>query len=118
MQASLSRNLTGSGGSAESTAYEFASGVQGQCTMTAWWCERYLRAVGTQMWIGPQLAARIASHEAVSGSADVMTIGNCLLLKPRDPAQTEPLEKALAEILAGSVEWQEGMRVRYNRQMP
>ncbi|MFN7933282.1 MAG: hypothetical protein U0R19_08145 [Bryobacteraceae bacterium] len=118
IQASLSRNLTGSGGSAESTAYEFASGVQGQCTMTVWWCERYLRAVGTQMWLGPQLTARIASREALSHGAEVASAGNCLHLIPRDPAQTETLEKALAEILAGSVEWQTGMRVRYNQQMP
>lgn len=118
LQASVSRNLTGGGGSAETTPYEFASGVQGQCTMTAWWCERFVRAIGSRLWIGPQLLARIPSREALQATAEVTEAGNCLRVTPHDSAQTETLEKALEPVLAGSAQWQQGMRVRYNREMP
>ncbi|MBL8177458.1 MAG: hypothetical protein JNK48_22465 [Bryobacterales bacterium] len=118
LQGSIFRNLMSGGGSAEWTAYEFASGVQGQCTMTAWWCERFLRSVGGQMWIGPQLLARIPSLDALRRAASTAEAGNCLYVKPDDPRQTEALEEALDAILSGSAEWQQGMRVRFNRETP
>jgi len=118
LQASVSRNLTGGGGSAETTPYEFASGVQGQCTMTAWWCERFVRAIGRPMWLGPQLVARIASREALGVEAEVEELGDCWKVLPHESENAEGVEKALEEVLAGSLEWQRGMRVRYNREMP
>ncbi len=118
LQAHLGRSLTGGGGSAEFTPYEFASGVQGQCTMTAWWCERYLRGFGDAVWLGPQLLARIASREALEVDAEITAVGNCLRIQPRGPEQADRVEKGLEAILAGSEDWQQGMRVRYNRERP
>lgn len=118
LQASVSRNLTGGGGSAETTPYEFASGVQGQCTMTAWWCERFVRVVGGQLWLGPQLVARIPSRAALGAEVAVEEIGNCLRVRIAEAEQTEGVERALEPVLAGSAEWQQGMRVRYSREMP
>lgn len=93
----------------DTTPYELAVGVHGQCTLERQWVERWLRAVGTgNLWLGPALRQRLGP-EALAGLS-LREVGGCLVVEVRDVAATE---RALAALLPSAQDWMEGMQHRY-----
>ena len=102
--------------SLDMTPYETACGVGGQCTLMRSWQTRWLRAVGTEVtWLGPQLAARVASSPALAAAAEMTNVGNSLRLTLRRPEDIDQLERSLQEILPGQQDWVAGTNRLYGR---
>jgi hypothetical protein len=84
----------------ESTPYELACGVHGQCTLERAWVERFVRGVGPgTVWLGPALGARVGSPEG-------------LRIEVTDVAAAEA---RLQELLPSAEDWQRGVARRYGR---
>jgi hypothetical protein len=113
LQAVLARWNCGDLSMVQSTAYEFACGVSGQCTTTEAWCTKYLRGVGDHLWLGHELIARLRDLEYLHHAAEVEPVGGGMRIVRRPEASLDDLERALDPLLAGVQDWQQGMRDLY-----
>lgn len=102
-QAFQARWRCGSLSAVPSTIYEMACGVQGQCTTAEAWCKRYLRGVGSRVWLGPDLCQHLG--ETAAG------------LRLDWTGSLDQLEAKLARVLAGREEWEQGIRAMYQGQL-
>jgi hypothetical protein len=89
---------------AQSTPYELACGVHGQCTTGQSWCARYLRGVTNMLWLESVLGQRldIAALDAV---ATLTPIGDGWRLDRRPQVSLDDLERALAPLIPGQDDW-------------
>jgi hypothetical protein len=95
----------------DSTPYELACGVHGQCTLEAGWVDRWLRAVAEGMlWMGPTLVARV-DRPALAAAAQVRELGTSLAVEVQDVAA---VERGLADLLPDAPAWMAGMKLRYS----
>jgi hypothetical protein len=113
LQAFVARWNCGDLSMVQSTAYEFACGVAGQCTTTEAWCNKYLRGVGDRIWLGQELVARLDNPERLRAAAEAVPLGQGLKIGRLPAATLDDLEAALDPLLAGVQEWQQGMRDLY-----
>jgi hypothetical protein len=101
----------------DSTIYELACGVHGQCTLRPEWQTRWLRAVtGDLTWLGPELASHLSERTALEEAAALTTAGDgTLRLEPRAGVDLDRLEQALADVLPSSQDWRIGVARMYGR---
>jgi hypothetical protein len=85
------------------TPYESACGARAPDSpfMGDKWCSRFLRGVGEQMWLGPDLLNHIGGSAALEPAAEVRRIGSCVHATLRQESSLDALESALAPILPG-----------------
>lgn len=96
--------------SLESTPYELAVGIHGQCTLERSWVGRWLRGVGVgRLWLGPELQQHVA-RPALEAAAQTVQLGEVLAV---EVAELSAVERALAGVLPGPMDWQQGMQARY-----
>ncbi len=99
----------------DSTPYEIASGVHGQCTLLRSWLTRFLRGVTRDsIWLGPDLLGRVERH-ALEKVAHVTPHGAGIRLRLREGSSLDELEAALAPLLPGDDEWKAGLDRYYGR---
>jgi hypothetical protein len=91
------------------TPYELACGIAGQCTTARSWCERFLRGVTGQLWLGPDLLARLGEADRLTSIATIGACGNGVRVVLNDDATLDELETALEPLLASQTDWREGM---------
>ena len=93
-------------GSTDTTPYELACGVHGQCTLMVSWLQRWVRGVGLgTLWLGPELVGHLPEPPA-----GVM-VGGLLRVQVTDVAA---MEDTLAEVLPDARAWQAGMQTAYS----
>ncbi|MCB8958874.1 MAG: hypothetical protein H6651_01040 [Ardenticatenales bacterium] len=92
------------------TPYEVACSLNGQCTMTRRWCRQFLRAVTSQIWLGPSLVAQLDSLIELSQIADLLDLNKGLRIALRADATLNDLERLLDPILPSEQDWQRHMR--------
>ncbi len=100
----------------DSTPYETACGLGGQCTTLHDWCTRFLRAVSNELWLGPSLLERLGDRHGIETVAELRQIGNGLHLSLKQDADLNQLESALESLLPSTEDWQDGMQHLYARQ--
>jgi hypothetical protein len=91
------------------TPYEIACGLGGQCTTARFWCQTYLRGVTEQMWLGPDLLARLGGIDMLATVAEVTPIGGGIHVELKGEAKLDELEAALEPLLPGENDWQQRM---------
>lgn len=91
----------------DSTPYETACGVHGQCTMMRTWQGRWLRAATDELWLGPELLARV-DRNALETVAALSPCGTAVHVKAK--GSLDALETALAPILPSSDDWVKAVR--------
>jgi hypothetical protein len=101
--------------SLQSTPYELACGVHGQCTTSRDWCSQWLRGVSERMWLGPDLLAHLSDIAALGNIAECAPVGPGIraMLKPGETL--DGLELVLAPLLPGESDWHAGMCHIYRR---
>jgi hypothetical protein len=93
----------------DTTPYESACGVHGQCTLRHSWATRFLRGVSADgIWLGPDLLARI-DRKALEPVTNAEKIGATLRLVLREGSTLDALEAVLSPILPSSDDWKREM---------
>ncbi len=100
--------------SVDSTPYELACGVHGQCTGGRTWATRYVRAVTEQMWLGPELRGHI-DEQRLAEVTCVEELGQALRVEIGPEASVDELETVLAEVLPDADDWRSGVDRLYGR---
>lgn len=98
--------------SADNTLYELSCGIVGQCVQGRQWCGRWLRAVSDTLWLGPSLREFLGDLDAVT---EIEAVGSASRLMLRPELSLDQLEEALAAILPGVEDWQQGVQQLYAR---
>jgi hypothetical protein len=101
MQAVLGRTTAMHVVGLDSTEYERACGIHGQCTVLRSWLTRFVRIVpvGT-LWLGEPLATAIPDMKTLEASARVESLGRVLKITIENEAALERVERAVAPLLA------------------
>lgn len=101
--------------SLESTPYEIACGIHGQCTLQRSWLTRFIRGVTRDaLWLGPALTDRI-DRDALDTVADVRPVGDGVRIDIRETAPLDALEEALATLLPEEGDWFSAVDRYYGR---
>jgi hypothetical protein len=103
--------------SLDTTAYELATDVHGQCTLRRSWATRFLRGVATgTMWLGKDLAAHVRDLDALRSCATVDTsIADVVKVTIAREEDLDRAENALAELLPSGEDYQRGIDAKYGR---
>jgi hypothetical protein len=92
-------------GSADSTPYELACGVHGQCTLSKAWLKRWLRGLGKgTLWLGPALLDHLEALPAGTQQGPMLRV---------TVHDVQSVERVLAPILPDGQAWRDGMQSRY-----
>jgi hypothetical protein len=99
----------------DSTPYEVACSLGGQCTTALFWCKKYLRGVTERVWLGPALLARLSGAD-LKTVAVVTQVGDGVRVELREDATLDRLEEVLAPLLPNENDWRVGMERLYPRE--
>lgn len=89
-------------GSTDTTPYELACEVHGQCTLKVSWLRRWVRGVGLgTLWMGPELVGHLPEPPAGT------PVGELLRVEITDVAA---MEDTLSAVLPGKDAWRAGMQ--------
>jgi hypothetical protein len=86
------------------TPYELACLVHGQCTTRHDWVNRFLHAVGEDVWLGPGLISRLPGFAPPDGTT-LQPLGEAMRITCRDRAAVSALEHAVADLLPTHEDW-------------
>ena len=91
----------------EITPYEAACGAKPRATnyMGKDWCTRFLRGIGEQVWLGPELLGRVGELAAIESFASVERTGSAIRIAAHDGVSLDSIESALERILPGAADF-------------
>jgi hypothetical protein len=99
----------------DSTPYEIACGVHGQCTLMRSWLTKYLRGVTDDwLWIGRSVLDHL-DQAAIGKMAVTVSVADGIRLKPRTGISLNELEQVLAAVLPSGADWMAGLNRFYGR---
>lgn len=99
----------------DSTPYESACSLGGQCTTALFWCKKYLRGVTERIWLGPDLLTRMGGTDTLETVAVVTRVGDGVRVELKEDATLDELEQVLAPLLPNESDWRQGMEQLYPR---
>lgn len=80
------------------------------------WCERWLRGVSEQLWLGSQLCAHLSDISSLRQIVDCAPLGSAVHLTLTPTATLDQLEEMLAPVLPGAADWHAGVSRLYSCQ--
>ena len=99
----------------DTTPYESACGVHGQCTLLRSWLTRYLRGVTDDwIWLGPSLREQLGPA-AIEEVATSVPVADGIRSRLRAGASLDDLEVVLAPVLPASSDWKAAVDRYYGR---
>ncbi len=101
--------------SLDMTLYETACNIMGQCTTGRFWCQRFLRGVTSNLWLGPDLLAHLRDRDQLDSVATIASYGEGISVTLNEGVTLDELEAALDSLLPREMDWRNGMDRLYPR---